>query len=78
MKRFELKFLDGPGRGRSVWTDKAPPARVWLCRRLGRRWLAVRQPEDKALVEATYRNTGIAERLDGTAVASYGVDDEKA
>lgn len=73
MKRYQLKFVDGPGRGRSVWTDKTPPPTVWLCARLGRRWIALREPEERPFVEATYRNRGVAESLDGHAVASYGV-----
>lgn len=66
-----MKFLDGPGRGRSVWADHCgSPA--WLCNRLGKRWITFREP-DPIYVEAVYKVKGHAPRLDGSALVLYVV-----
>ena len=70
MKRFEWKFLDGPGAGRSVFSDHAP-ATLWLCGRLGKRWWTFKEPE-KMFVEATYELRGHAPRLEGPTLLTYG------
>lgn len=72
--KYEWKFLDGPAGGRSVFSDNLP-TRVWLCNRLGNRWLTFHEP-DKTWVEATYKLLGHAPRLDGSALLVFGVEDE--
>jgi hypothetical protein len=74
-KRFELKFLDGPGGGKSIHADKAPPC-IWLCNFRGKRWWALSEPEQMVWVEVTYKLLGYAMRLEGPALITYGVDDE--
>lgn len=75
MKPYELKFLDGPGSGKSIYSDKAPQC-IWLCNRLGKRWWALRKPTEKVWIEKTYKQLGHAPRFDGTALVSYGVANE--
>lgn len=74
MSQFELKFLDGPGAGRSVWVDHVPGT-VWLCHKISGRYWTFTQPE-KMLIEATYKLIGHAPRFDGTALLVYGVADD--
>lgn len=57
MKRFELEFIDGPGAGRSIESDKCPKA-IWLCNVAGTRWWTLKEPEDKHLVEVRYKILG--------------------
>lgn len=73
MKRYELKFLDGPGGGRSIEADEFHKV-VWLVN-AGRRFWTFHEPE-RQYVEARYKLIGHAPRLDGHALLVYGIDDE--
>jgi hypothetical protein len=72
--KYELKFLDGPGGGRSFELDKVPKV-VWLCSGLKGRFWRIEKPDD-FLIEATYDLKGYAPRLDGRALIVYGVRDD--
>lgn len=75
MKKYELKFLDGPGGGRSIQLDVVPKV-VWLCSgRKGRYW-RITEPEDTILIESIYDLKGHAPRLDGRALIVYVVRDD--
>jgi hypothetical protein len=75
VKRFELKFLDGPGGGKSIYADKAPPI-VWLCNQRGKRWWSLSEPKELIYAEVRYEILGHALRFEGPALITYGVVDD--
>lgn len=72
MKRFELKFLDGPGAGKSVWANE-PHKRAWLCEEAGTKWWTFTEPMRPWIVVAEYKIVGSAHRREGTYLVCYGV-----
>jgi hypothetical protein len=72
MKRFELKFLDGPGAGRSIEADKPHPS-VWLCEEAGIKWWTFTEPLRPKVILAKYELLGSAPRRDNGYLIAYGV-----
>lgn len=75
MKRYELKFLDGPGGGKVIEADHVHK-RVWLVNS-GRRMWTFHEPERMPgyQIEAVYKLLGHAPRLDGHDLLVYGLDE---
>jgi hypothetical protein len=66
--KYEMKFLDGPGAGRAIESDKVHKY-VWLVNDGERRWTF---KEPAVGVEAKYRLQGHAPRPDGSYMLAYG------
>lgn len=75
MKRYELKLLDGPGAGKSIRSDSAPPI-IWLCKDASKRWWTFKEPFMSFPV-AEYHLLGQAPRVDGSYLVAYGVKEEE-
>lgn len=77
MSRFELKFLDGPGAGRSIEGHK-PHSTVWLCNANGIKWWTFTKPEHPHFIEAEYSLVGQAPRPGEKYLIVYGVKEPDA
>jgi hypothetical protein len=74
VKRYEVKFLDGPGDGKVIETDQVHKV-IWLIN-TGRRYWTFTEPEHAPghSTEAIYKLLGHAPRLDGRDLLVYGLD----
>lgn len=66
--KYEIRFLDGPGTGRTIEVEELHKY-VWLVRDSGgRRWTFSEPPS----YEIKYRLEGHAPRPDGTYLLTFG------
>ena len=75
--RFELRFLDGPGEGKTLNVEVGPPKVVWLCGDGNRKWWTFSEPAFR-FVEAEYKIEGFAPRRGERYLILYGVKEPDA